>query len=212
MPSSRNAGVPYFSQWESPELVDDILSGRIRTEDDPAWSASGTSTPEDYAFWSWRGCGIACLRMVLANSGVLPPPAMVLMRELEAAGAYRRDGDRVVGMIYQPFVEYLSSQAWGLEATSVAPLPLDQLSDHLTAPDRFAMVSVHASIRDAESGTPPPSRIGGHLVLVTDCTDEGVTFHNPSGRTKETQSDVSMGRETFDRYFAERGILLTAHG
>lgn len=74
------------------------------------------------------------------------------------------------------------------------------------------MVSVHASIRDAESGTPPPSRIGGHLVLVTDCTDEGVTFHNPSGRTKETQSDVSMGWETFDRYFAERGILLTAHG
>ncbi|MDZ7911474.1 MAG: hypothetical protein U5O16_06515 [Rhodococcus sp. (in: high G+C Gram-positive bacteria)] len=127
MPSSRNAGVPYFSQWESPELVDDILSGRIRTEDDPAWSASGTSTPEDYAFWSWRGCGIACLRMVLANSGVLPPPAMVVMRELEAAGAYRRDGDRVAGMIYQPFVEYLSTQAWGLEDEVAIRLCLQEL-------------------------------------------------------------------------------------
>ncbi|MCL4637042.1 hypothetical protein [Burkholderia sp.] len=33
-------------------------------------------------------------------------------------------------------------------------------------------------------------------------------FHNPSGFDVRTQQNVAMPRATFDRYFANRGILI----
>jgi len=66
--------VPYFSQWESPELAAEFIDGSRRAADDPRWADSGASTPEEYEFWSHKVCGLACLKMIMAWRGVPVPP------------------------------------------------------------------------------------------------------------------------------------------
>ena len=60
--------VPYYCQFCSPELVLDIISGRVRAEDDPRWA--------------WRACGIACLKMAIEALG---GPMRPMMYWIEAA-------------------------------------------------------------------------------------------------------------------------------
>ena len=55
------SGVPYFSQWESPEFVGRFLDGSLRAAADPRWASSGALTPGEYEFWSHKVCGLACL-------------------------------------------------------------------------------------------------------------------------------------------------------
>jgi hypothetical protein len=69
--------VPYYSQWESPELVGEIVTGRISATEDPLWHRSGAADPAEYAWWAGRLCGVACLRMALHHwYGMTPPPAI----------------------------------------------------------------------------------------------------------------------------------------
>lgn len=60
--------VPYFSQWESRGLVKQIITGKIDGKDDPKWRESGAESREEYDEWSWNGCGMACLKMILASA------------------------------------------------------------------------------------------------------------------------------------------------
>lgn len=60
--------VPYYAQWESAALVPDIIGGTLSAADDPLWQRSGAASREEYAFWSWRLCGMACLRMALEGA------------------------------------------------------------------------------------------------------------------------------------------------
>lgn len=43
--------VPYFSQWESRQLVSDFLSGKLHPADDPLWHLSGAIDRDEYARW-----------------------------------------------------------------------------------------------------------------------------------------------------------------
>src|SRR3989338_258315 len=58
--------VPYFSQWESKDLVNDIINKKISAKDDPLWKKSGAKNKKEYELWSWNGCGMACFKMILA--------------------------------------------------------------------------------------------------------------------------------------------------
>jgi hypothetical protein len=69
--------------------------------------ASGAESPEEYEFWSWRSCGIACLRMILEYHGQTDLPSVGLARECEEIGGYVRNSDGVRGLIYAPFVEWI---------------------------------------------------------------------------------------------------------
>ena len=69
---------------------------------------------------------------------------------------------------------------------------------------RLVIASVHAEIRRPAND---PPRTGGHLVLVTGCTDDLVTFHNPSGHTPEAVV-ATLPVPVFDRFAAHRGIAL----
>ncbi|WP_081982478.1 C39 family peptidase [Streptacidiphilus albus] len=200
--------VPYYSQWESPELVGDIIARRIAAEDDPEWRRSGAESPEEYAFWSWRTCGMACLRMALHHWQGGTPPMMELARDYLAASAYvlRPDGG-LDGLIYAPFAAR-TRERFGLQALTRPDLPPQEVRDQLAA-GRLVMLSVHPSVRtpDAE-----PPRRGGHLVLAVDCSRESVVLHNPSGLHGESQKYAEVPWRKFTRFYAGRGIVLGAHG
>ncbi|UZF48483.1 C39 family peptidase [Rhodococcus rhodochrous] len=209
-PRRSRPQVPYYAQWESPELVGDLLTGRTRAENDPYWARSGAKDPTEYAFWSWKTCGVACLRMALASMEINPPTVMSLVEDLVDVGAYRLDGVRVHGLVYAPFVEYVNAQDWSLTATVAAPLEIGDLRLHLEG-DGLALISVHPTIRDLtpQSEPPPLQREGGHLVLAIASTDQHIVFHNPSGWPGRSQVEVAVQWTSLEPCFARRGILLT---
>jgi hypothetical protein len=217
--------VPYVAQWASPELIPAILAGEISARDDPRWPESGAADAEQYEFWSWRCCGMACLRSVLLARGEDAPGIVALALETLAAGGYRlrhaTAGEedrpaapaRVDGLIYAPFAAYLAVR-WEIGATVAAHLSTEELIRRVRQ-GGWVMASVHPSIR--RPSVVPPGR-GGHLVLVTGLAggadgldgDDGATsvvLHNPSGDSAANQADVAIAVDDFDRFFAGRGVL-----
>jgi hypothetical protein len=61
----RNTGVPYYSQWGSPDFVRAIVEDNADPCDDPAWQRGGFTDPERYRFWAKRLCGLTCLESAL---------------------------------------------------------------------------------------------------------------------------------------------------
>ncbi|MEV7420210.1 C39 family peptidase [Streptomyces sp. NPDC089919] len=195
--------VPYHAQWESAELVPELLAGRLAAEDDPLWERSGAATPEEYAFWSWRVCGMACLRMALEYWG-LPADGLVSMgKEFLDAGAYVRRADGLDGLIYAPFAEHVARR-WGIGAEVRPELDPEELPDLLAA-GRLVMLSVHPSIREPQ--TRPASR-GGHLVLAVGCTAGHLQIHNPSGMPGVSQRFAEVPWPALPKFFARRGVVL----
>jgi Peptidase_C39 like family len=197
------AAVPYFSQWESAELVEDIVTGVLQAREDPLWPRSGARDVAEYEFWSWRTCGIACLRMVLGARGDDVPAAVPLAEECTAAGGYVRHEDRVDGLIYRPFVEWIADR-FRLAAEVVPDLPPQDVIGHVDA-GGLAMISVHPWVRwpDRE----PPVK-GGHLVLAVGVDDGGrVLLHNPSGIYGESQQLFPVSPEECARFAPGRGVL-----
>jgi hypothetical protein len=197
--------VPYFSQWESPELAAEFIDGSRGAADDPRWADSGASTPEEYEFWSHKVCGLACLKMIMAWRGVPVPPMMRLVAGALAVGAYQPDGDRVRGLIYRPFVDWIGRD-YGIGAEVAADLPMDSLIA-LTVAGTPVMASVHSWIRWPERT--PPER-GGHLVLVTGVADGMLRLHNPSGLPGTSQRNALVPVRDFARFAAGRGILINS--
>jgi hypothetical protein len=197
------SGVPYYSQWESPGLVGHFLDGSLSPEDDPRWADSGARVPAEYGFWSTRACGLACLKMILAARGRQVPPMMRLVDRALAWGAYLPDGLRVIGMIYQPFSDWVRHD-YGIAAEVAPDLTLDRLIQAAT-PRTPVIASVHHSIRWPPAI--PPER-GGHLVLVTGATADRIRLHNPSGLPGTSQADALMATSDFARFFAGRGLVV----
>ncbi|MGX4736244.1 C39 family peptidase [Kitasatospora griseola] len=196
--------VPYYSQWESPELVPDILDGTLRAADDPLWERSGAADQAEYEYWSWRLCGMACLRMVLDHWWGVAPAQVRLAEECELAGAYIRHPDgRLDGLIHSPFAAYVRAR-WGLDAQAVSPLPVERLPEEL-ARGVLPMISVHPAIR---SLAPEVPRLGGHLVLAVGADDDALYIHNPSGFPDGSQRAARVPWVDLDRFYAGRGILL----
>jgi hypothetical protein len=195
---------PYYSQWETPQLVRAILRGQILAREDPAWASSGAVTPEEYEWWGRRVCGMACLRSVLAARGITPPPTVTLAKSVLAAGGYRYRADGGLdGLIYAPFVRWLATE-WSIDAEVAAPLTVSSVS---TAVDAGAMVMASVSPEIRRPGA-SPSRLGGHLVLVHDRTATELTFSNPSGDTADNQAGARVTYGQFRAVFAGRGVII----
>ena len=202
MPASA---VPYFSQWETPEMTLAVVAeGEAALLNDPRWAQSGADTVEEYAHWAANLCGMACLKMILASRGALHP-IMTLARAATDYGGYvvSADGASIKGLISAPFVRMVAER-FGLKAEVVTGIEAAQLPVLLSR-FPFFMASVHHSIRWPDSE--PPSK-GGHLVLVTAATPDAVRFHNPSGHQRDTQADVVLPLADFARFFANRGIAV----
>ncbi|GKV57551.1 hypothetical protein NCCP2222_34980 [Sporosarcina sp. NCCP-2222] len=198
--------VPYFAQWESRDLVADFLTGKLDSAEDPLWALSGAETPEEYAFWSPNVCGMACLKMHLAHTKGQVFPTLELMKECKEYGGYKvDDAKEVSGLYYHPFVSYVKDK-FGLSAEVKENISVNEMCD-LVEEGHVFIASVHPSIRTPD--TIPPKK-GGHLVYVfaKDPRDKKIIFHNPSGNTPASQENVSLDLEVFNRYYAQRGILI----
>jgi hypothetical protein len=199
--------VPFFSQWETPDMTMAVLAdgARVALRDDPLWRNSGAATLDEYAVWADNVCGMACLKMILAARGEIIP-TIQLARRCTAYGGYVVDAadQSIKGLIYAAFVTFVK-EAFGLQAevvTGVATSDIPALLGRV----RFFIASVSAGIRWPER---EPPRKGGHLVLVTAASQEGFRFHNPSGHDRATQENAILPPAVFDRFFANRGIAVT---
>lgn len=200
---------PYFSQFASPELVNNFLTQPGSTRDDPRWAESGWPTREEYAFWAWQTCGVACLRSLLAAQ-TTAPTAAALTKDLLEEGAYRLDHalGTSSGLIYEPFAAYVGAR-WGLSAQVRGRLPLEDLKRELLPTSKVAIASVHPSIRQLPGKTRFAEQTsGGHLVLAFGMDSQHIRFHNPSGFWPKTQAMVELPWEQFALVYARRAILI----
>ncbi|MFZ3493099.1 C39 family peptidase [Streptomyces sp. 5.8] len=203
MTAATTHHVPYFSQWESPALVPEFVSGTTSAADDPQWESSGADTAEEYAFWAPRMCGMACLRMALGHFGQPVPASVPLVREALDAGAYVRDGDQVHGLIYAPFAAWVASR-WGLFAEARPQLSAEEVDAEVSR-GRLVLLSVHKTIRTLD---PTPAQRGGHLVLAVGANPDHIAIHNPSGFPEQSQQFHQVPRTDLGRFFAGRGVVL----
>lgn len=200
--------VPYYGQFESRELIADFISGNLHPSEDPLWHQSGASDREEYGKWSDHICGMACLKMALAQLQNRIVPTMELMKECREYGGYvvGEDGS-IKGLIYRPFVTYIAER-FSLQAEVKEHTEIEDIYELLDQGYVY-VASVHPSIRTPE-GTPPKQ--GGHLVYVFAKNEQRreLIFHNPSGDSPKTQEYVHLSLEDFARYYAKRGILIKA--
>ncbi|PPA88460.1 hypothetical protein C4A76_08415 [Brevibacillus laterosporus] len=198
--------VPYFSQWESRQLVSDFLSGKLHPADDPLWHLSGAVDRDEYAQWSFHICGMACLKMLLAHWHNRIIPTIELMKQCRDYGGYvvHEDGS-IKGLFYRPFVSFIAER-YALQAEVKEHTPIEEIYDLLDQGYVY-IASVHPTIRTPEM-TPPKQ--GGHLVYVfgRDTQRQELIFHNPSGNTATSQENVHLSCEVFARFYAKRGILI----
>ncbi|CAI2533285.1 hypothetical protein AB6825_01425 [Serratia proteamaculans] len=198
------SSVPYVCQWATPELAADLIAGRVTLADDVNWARSGARDRAEYIEWANHVCGMACLKMVLSHRDGEAPSLLELARRSLPYGAYVREGERIKGLIYAPFVEYVREQ-FALESEVRVGIEPEDLPQVLSQ-RRYFIASVHPGIRRPEQT--PPQR-GGHLVLVTAVEADCVTFHNPSGDSPATRQQVTLPLSSFGRFFAGRGIVIT---
>jgi hypothetical protein len=201
----RPGAYPYYSQWESPELVPSFLDGSLTAEQDPRWRCSGAASPAQYAYWAVKTCGLACLKMILAARGEPVPPTM---RLVERALAWRAfvpiaGTSRVHGLIYRPFADWVAAD-YGILADVAADLTLDGLAGRL-AGGAVVIASVHPWVRWPDRI--PPDR-GGHLVLVTGRDQDQVILNNPSGLPCVSQHAAQVAPTDFARFYAGRGVVV----
>ena len=197
------SGVPYFSQWESAELAAGFVDGSLALADDPRWATSGARSPDEYQYWAGKVCGLACLKMILAHRAMPVPATMPLVEKAIAWQAYIPQGERVAGLIYQPFADWVAAD-YGI-GVEVAPHLAVETVAELASPDTPVIVSVHKWIRWPDRD---PPAVGGHLVLVTGARGGLLRLHNPSGIPPASQRDALVQVKDFAKFFAGRGLIV----
>lgn len=199
-------GVAYFSQFETPDVINAYMrdgpDAALRT--DALWAGSGAADIDEYARWAGHVCGMACLKMILSARGKTDFGTIELARRCREHGGYIEDDESgmIRGLIYAPFIDWIC-KAFAISARVATDIGVADLPE-IVKPNGMFMASVHPFIRTLDA---PPHR-GGHLVLVTQATAEAVVFHNPSGHTRDTRENVRLAPEVFGRYFAGRGIAI----
>jgi hypothetical protein len=138
--------VPFFSQWETPDMTTAVLAdgAEVALRRDPLWRGSGAETLDEYAVWAANICGMACLKMILASRGEIVP-TIELARRCTGYGGYVVNEGSIKGLIYAPFVSFVQ-EAFGLRAevmTNVATADIPAILGR----SRFFIASVSSSIR-----------------------------------------------------------------
>jgi hypothetical protein len=207
--------VPYYAQIASPELAQAIFVDGLDPLLDPRWAESGAETPQEYAYWVERACGVACLKMCVEALG---GPSLTLVQWARlglARGGYliRRSADgseQEVGWIHRALAE-MAIEA-GL-AAQVQPASLDEIVLHL----RQGSLVIASVSYQAGDDRLPITRKGGHLMVVTgaDCLDGitlGLIVNNPSGRRANLQAGATLPVERFASAYSGRVIVISRNG
>lgn len=196
------AGQPaYVSQWGDVACNDALILHGIDPVDRYDWTQDGYPSAALYSYWSERTCGIACLQSVLADREPdVPDKYELVQAALRWRAFVRHDDGSLGGLYYQPFCDWVGA-SFDLKAHVHRSLDMDQLVGLLND-DSLVMASVSSEVRWPDR---PPTRKGGHLVLVFGYESGQLVFHNPSGVTG-TASAARLGRREFEDFYAGRGI------
>ncbi|KAA5838009.1 hypothetical protein F1721_00610 [Saccharopolyspora hirsuta] len=180
----------------------EVFLPRARRHD---WAADGYRSNEEYLFWSRKVCGLACLQSLLRGwTDVRMTMGELLALALERGCYVVEPSGRVRGLIYRPFMAWVSSQ-FGFRCELVERTPI-QVSSREVRPGQVLIASVSPEIRDPDTRAP---QRGGHLVLVHAVEDGVLRFHNPSGYSHNSDS-AALPLHVFERFHANRGILIGA--
>jgi hypothetical protein len=195
-------------QWASPNLVSEILDGKVKAADDPKWRDFGFKTKKDYKFWSWRICGLMCFKVALNTLGAALDETVAALTEKGAAlGGY--DVERDKGWFYTPLIKL--AKTYGIDGKVYGRLSVQEIAAGVLD-NRFFIASVHPDvIRGDLAKNPHDSK--GHLVLVSGFRFgkngiEGIYIENPSGRKRTTQHRAYVTISDFNEAFAKRGFAL----
>ncbi len=203
--------IPYFAQWESPELVEKIVLGDIlEATKDQKWKNSGAVNKQEYLLWSWNMCGMACLKMILSYKKLPSPPLILLGKLALKDGCYKINhvskypATYLDGLYHYPFVKFLKKE-FGLSAKVSQTLVIPEIIREMDR-GHLVIASVSPQIR---SGKKAPNK-GGHLIVVTGYSQKQNCFwiNNPSGFYKQSQQDFKVTFNDFSKYFFNRGVII----
>jgi uncharacterized protein YvpB len=208
--------IPYYSQFASEKIVKNFISGSSDLRNDPKWKESGAKTKEEYVIWAWNGCGMACLKMVLASRDLKQNSLVELGKKCFKYGGYVVNSDAKInndfrnyydGLFYAPFLKFIKKE-FGVEGRIVSPMTKTDIIRALDY-DQFVIASVNPQIR--EPNTPPLTK-RGHLVLVVGYDFDSKMFylHNPSGYYGVSQKYAEISFRNFERFFTHKGVVLDA--
>jgi len=204
----------YYSQFESKELVDKFLKNEISVIDDPLWKSSGAKSKKEYLNWSWNACGMACLKMVMANRENKEYAIVDLGKGCEEFGGYkvnisdfaaRKYLTSIDGLIYSGFVAFTNNK-FNLKGHINKNFGIYEIIYNF-ALGRDVIVSVSPAIRDKNN---LPKTKGGHLVLMTgyDLIKKTIYINNPSGLFNMSQENYALTFAEFQKFFTGRGIVI----
>jgi len=197
--------IPYVSQWESPELAEQIINGQLRARDDPKWRKSGARTRDEYQTYSWNMCGMACLRMILLDRSGKADTIIKLGKKCTKYGGYTLPFGESAGLQYRQFAAFMKSE-YDIDSI-VKPALLQHDIKVAISKGEYVIASVSPQIRRPDS---LPQHKGGHLVLITGYDDVKRIFylHNPSGIAGLSQVNTVISYRDFRKFFAHRGIIV----
>lgn len=203
--------VPYYAQIASPELAESIFVQGMDPAQDPRWAESGADTPEEYAYWVERACGVACLKMCVEALGG-PPRSLVdwARHGLERGGyliRYDEDGSaHEVGWVHGVLAEMAQESGLAAEFYSAG---IEEIPAYL----RQGYVVIASVSYEAGDDRLPITKQGGHLMVVigAECVDghpHAFYVNNPSGRRKELQAGARLSLERFAAAYSGRIIVI----
>jgi len=197
--------LPYFSQWESRELVEKIITKQLQAKDDPHWQESGAKNVKEYTSWSWSCCGMACLKMILAHKTNKVIPLVTLGKQCLKYDGYKLPLENHPGLYYKPFVRFIKEE-YNLDSKATSALTLSDIKNTISS-GGYVIASVTPEIRFPEKD---PARKGGHLVLLFgyDDSKQVIYLNNPSG-FKHSQEKVVISYSQFEKFFDNKGIMIS---
>jgi hypothetical protein len=204
--------VPYYAQVASPELARPIFAGGLDARLDPRWRESGAETAEEYAYWCWRACGPACVKMCVEALGGEKHSLMDWVRAGLSHGGYLIEKDDQgqpveVGWLHRSLAELIREA--GFQAAP-QPVSLEEFPHYLNdACQLIASVSYEVGL---DAG--PVTHTGGHLVVVVgvNCrgdTLENIIINNPSGRSEELRANACIPAGRFQAGYSGRCIVIS---
>jgi hypothetical protein len=202
--------VPYYAQVASPELARAIFDEGFDARLDPRWKESGAETAEEYAYWSGRACGPACVKMAVEALGGEGRSLMDWIRAGLARQGYlvEKDplGDPVeVGWLHRALAELI--QEAGFQAAPQA-VGLDDFPGYL----KEGCLLIASVSYEVGQDSQPVTRKGGHLVMVIGAglrgdTLEEVVINNPSGRSEALRAAACIPVGRFRAGYSGRCIV-----
>lgn len=202
--------IPYYAQIASPELAEAIFVQNLDPTLDPRWAESGAETPQEYAYWVERACGVACLKMCVE---ALDGPRLTLVEWARIgvkSGGYlvRQDenGDaHEVGWIHSALANMAREVGFQAEARAAT---LNEILEFI----QQGFIVIASISFEAGDDRLPITKKGGHLMVVVGAEyDESgplvFLVNNPSGRRAELQTGARLTVQRFAPAYNGRVII-----